>query len=162
MSSSVNPLIYLSLLAVPITGMIYYLRLSPEGKETAGNFFRPALASDSETAALHREAIAVATGQRPGFKDYKKRLLKGDLSTPIIEETSEQRAAREEKEDAEDAAEDARIQAEIEEEDRVNGPIRSSEGGKSKRKKSKRRRNKKTRKGKKHNTRKQLIINKTG
>jgi hypothetical protein len=150
MSSSVNPLVYLSLLAVPIAGMIYYLRLSPEGKATAGNFFRPTLSSDSETAALHREAIAVATGQRPGFKEYKKRLLAGDLSTPLIVETPQQRAARE----AEEEADEARIQAEIEEDYRVNGPIRSSEGGKAKHKKSKRRGNKKTRKGRKRNTKK--------
>ena len=39
--SSVNPLVYLTLLGVPIVGMVYYLRLSPEGRSTVANLVNP-------------------------------------------------------------------------------------------------------------------------
>jgi hypothetical protein len=157
MSSSFNPAYY-GLIAVPVIlvgGMAYYLRLSPEARGTAGNFFRPTLSSNTETAALHREAIAVATGQRPGFKAYKERLKQGDLSTPLINETNEQRIAREKREAEEDAAEDAQRQQEQTNYENMFGSLRASEGGKVKHKKSKNHRNKKTRKGRKHKSRKQ-------
>jgi hypothetical protein len=157
MSSSFNPAYY-GLIAVPVIlvgGMVYYLRLSPEGRETAGKFFRPALSSNTETAGLHREAIAVATGQRPGFKAYKERLKEGDLSTPLINETDEQRIAREKREAEEDAADEAQRQQEDANYENMFGPLRASEGGKVKHKKSRKQKNRKTRKGRKHRSRRQ-------